>query len=339
MTRTPVSKAPAGTSEGPIRRAVMFVRAVLRRFQVDDATFLAGGVAFNVLLAGIPFVLLLAAGLGFLLRRSPDTVAPAVQGVLANLFPSTSAAGGSILDPVLAEIVRTRAAVGVGGALSFAWFASQLFGTLRNVLAFVFMHGKERSFVHGKLIDINLVLFSLLLVVLWVSTNTWLAVTYGKVGAMLAGQGVLEGTTSTVAYAAGRALSLAVVFGIFAALYRFLPLRAIPWQPIVAGSATATVMFEVARALFAAFFLQSAPASLYTGTLGAIFTVIFWTYYAALIFIVGAEVAHVTELRLIEAGKLPPRTELLIDRSTTLEMNLSEIMEQTRQRRSEAKRR
>ncbi|MFM8791614.1 MAG: hypothetical protein ACKOFX_03895 [Solirubrobacterales bacterium] len=42
-----MSKAPAGTSEGPIRRAVMFVRAVLRRFQVDDATFLAGGVAFT----------------------------------------------------------------------------------------------------------------------------------------------------------------------------------------------------------------------------------------------------------------------------------------------------
>ena len=115
MTRTPVSKAPGGTSDGPIRTAVMFVRAVLRRFQVDDATFLAGGVAFNVLLAGIPFVLLLAAGLGFLLRRSPDTVAPAVQGVLANLFPSTSAGGGSILDPVLAEIVRTRAAIGAGG--------------------------------------------------------------------------------------------------------------------------------------------------------------------------------------------------------------------------------
>ena len=79
MTRTPVSKAAPGLSDGPIRTAVMFVRAVLRRFQVDDATFLAGGVAFNVLLAGIPFVLLLAAGLGFLLRRSPDTVAPAVQ--------------------------------------------------------------------------------------------------------------------------------------------------------------------------------------------------------------------------------------------------------------------
>lgn len=322
-----------------MRRAATFVRAVGRRFQVDDATFLAGGIAFNVLLAGIPFVLLLAAGLGFVLRRSPDTVAPAVQGILANLFPSGAGAGGSILDPVLAEIVRTRAAVGVGGALSFAWFASQLFGTLRNVLAFVFMHGKERGFVHGKLIDINLVLFSLLLVVLWVSMNTWLAVTSGKLGALLAGQGLLEGTSSVVQVQAGRVLSLAVVFGIFLALYRFLPYRSIPWRPILAGSATATVLFEVARALFAAFFFQSAPASLYTGTLGAIFTVIFWTYYAALIFIVGAEVAHVTEMRLIEAGQLPARTELLVDRSTTLEMNLTDVLEQARQRRSDARHR
>ena len=50
-----------------LQRQRRFLWEVWRRIEADDATFLAGGVAFAVLLAGVPFVMLLAAGLGALL--------------------------------------------------------------------------------------------------------------------------------------------------------------------------------------------------------------------------------------------------------------------------------
>jgi len=303
-----------------------FVWEVWRRIEADDATFLAGGVAFAVLLAGVPFVMLLAAGLGVLLQQSPERIAPVVQGALAGLFPSVGGAGGSILDPVLSEVARTSTVVGVGAALTFVWFSMRLFATLRAVMAFVFMHGKERTFVEGKLFDLVLLLVALILLSAWVLVNGWLAVSTGRLGEALQGMGVLAQVTGGITYALNRALSLAIVVGAFTALYRWVPVRRIPWRPVLAGALAAAALFEVARAVFSYLTIAHPPESIYTGTLGAVFTVIFWTYYAALVFIVGAEVAYVTEVRLIQGGALPMRPQLQVDRATTLELNLSGLM-------------
>ncbi len=290
----------------------------MRRADADDALFLAGGVAFNVLLAGIPFILLLTAGLGFILDQSTDAANAVVQRTLENLLPTRLVADGSILDPVLADVVRTRAVVGVGSLLAFLWFASRLFTTLRAVLAFVFLHGRDRGYFHGKLVDLNLILVSVLLMTAWVSISAWLVVTSGRVGASMEAAGLTE-LAGGLEVAALRFLSLLVLIGIFTALYRWLPRRRTAWRASLLGAAAAMGLFELARWLFTELWLRYPPSSVYTGTLGAIFIVMFWTYYAALIFVLGAEVAHVTEMRLVARGDLAPRSSLTAEYGTTAE--------------------
>lgn len=287
-------------------------------------------MAFNVLLAGIPFILLLAAGLGFILDQSPEMAARVVQETLRNLLPDRLVAQGSILDPVLADVIRTRTVVGIWGALAFLWFASRLFTTLRAVLAFVFMHGRDRGYFHGKLVDFNLILLSVLLMTAWVSISAVLVVTTGRLGAQLEQTGVLADMTGHLAATALRALAVGVIFLVFLALYRWLPRRRTPWRPAVVGAASAVGLFELARWLFAEFMLRYPPSSVYTGTLGAIFIVIFWTYYAALIFVLGAEVAHVLEMRFIDAGHLPHRSPLTSEYSTTAEARAATLGVPTR---------
>ena len=48
------------------------------------------------------------------------------------------------------------------------------------------------------------------------------------------------------------------------------------------------------------------PASLYTSTLAAIVVVMFWIYYAGIIFTFGGEIGRVFELRRAERLGLPP---------------------------------
>lgn len=280
-------------------------------------------MAFNVLLAGIPFLLLLAAGLGYLLDQSPETATKVVQGTLQHLLPSRLSVGGSILDPVLTDVVRTRTVVGLGSAFLFLWFASRLFGTLRAVLAFVFVQGRDRGYFHGKLVDFNLIIVSVLLLTAWVSISAWLVVTSGRVGAALEQRGVLADVTGGLGTAVLRSLSILVLILVFGALYRWLPRRRTPWRPTLAGALAATALFELARWLFTEIMLRYPPSSLYTGTLGAIFIVIFWTYYAALIFVIGAEVAHVLEMRLVARGDLVYRSALTSEHATTAEARAS----------------
>lgn len=278
---------------------------MVRRADADDVLFLAGGLAFNVLLAGLPFLLLLAAGLGFILDQSPTAAYGIAQAVLEALLPSRLAQAEPLLDPVLADLVRTRAIVGIGGGIGFLWFATRLFASLRLVMGIVFNHGRERGFVRGKLWDIHLTLTSLVLLTAWVALSTWLTVTTGRVGAALARAGLLRDSMGGIEYVVTRALAILVVAAMFFALYRWLPRTRTPVRVALTGAVTAAALFEVARWLFGVVMHAFPPSSVYTGTLGAIFLVIFWTYYAALIFVLGAEVAH-TEQDRIGAGLPEP---------------------------------
>jgi membrane protein len=56
---------------------------------------------------------------------------------------------------------------------------------------------------------------------------------------------------------------------------------------------------ELAKAAFSYYIARFNPGSLYTGTLAVVVIVVFWVYYAALIFILGGEVAQVYELRRV----------------------------------------
>lgn len=270
------------------------LRDAVRGSANDDVMFLAGGVAFNVLLAGVPFILLVAGILGFVLGEPGPDSAGRVQVVLDRLLPPQFDVGGSMLDPILQDVVRTRTAFGVSGALLFLWFSARLFGTLRSVMTWVFDHGRDRSYFRGMLWDLHLSVMTVLLMGVWVVTSAWLTVGSGRIGTTLLEYGLRSEVLSGVEVALGRVLALLSVMAIFVSLYRWLPKQRTDWLPALAGGVAAGVLFEVARFVFGWALRAFPPTSVYTGTLGALVTVVFWTYYAALIFVIGAEVASAT---------------------------------------------
>lgn len=262
--------------------------------------FLAGGVAFNILLAGVPFILLLSSGLGYLLGTSLDSSTTLVQGVLSGLMPQRSVPG-SMLDPILQDVVRTRAAVGIGGAIGFLYFSARLFGALRSVMSSVFNHGRDRTVLRGLLWDVHLSVMTVALIIAWVVVSAFLTVSSGRIGAALVARGVGVEVLSGVELLIGRLVAVAVVVAIFVSLYRWLPKRKTEWGAALGGAVTAGLLFEIARWLFGIVASAFPPASIYTGTLGALVVIVFWTYYAALIFVLGAEVASA-----IHEAQTPP---------------------------------
>ena len=87
-------------------RAADFAVQLYKKAAEDDVLFLAGGVAFNILLAGVPFFLLLASGLGYALGKSEAASSGAVAAFITDLFPDTWSGKGSMLDPIIRDIVR-----------------------------------------------------------------------------------------------------------------------------------------------------------------------------------------------------------------------------------------
>lgn len=258
--------------------------------------FLAGGVAFNILLAGVPFLLLLAAGLGYALGTSDATSSGAVAAFVRDLFPARASGQGSVLDPLIEDLVRTRGAAGTFGAVAFLWFSTRFFGSLRSVLDRVFEVPHGRNILIGKLYDIGLTLSATALVVAWVASSAYVALARTRGVALLASLGLHgESVMGPLAYVAGRVATFALLIGVFFAIYTILPHRAVARGQAAFAALTSAILFEAARWAFALVIHRWDPGTLYTGTLAAIVTVVFWVYYAALIVLVGGEASQVRE--------------------------------------------
>jgi membrane protein len=72
------------------------------------------------------------------------------------------------------------------------------------------------------------------------------------------------------------------------------------WKTAMIAALFTGVSFELARFVFAVVMRMFNPASYFTGTISAIVATIVWVYYAAMIFILGGEVAQVYELRRVK---------------------------------------
>jgi membrane protein len=265
----------------------------------DNILFLAGGIAFNILLAFVPFVLLLVSGLGYLLNQSADASSAEVVQLVERLLPQNPSAGGTVVREILSDVVEASGAVGLYSAVGFIWFSTRLFGSLRSVLCDVFDIEQDRGIVAGKIFDIRLTIIATLLVVAYTVLSAYLAIATTRGIAVLRMTGLRENVMGQLEYVFGRIAAFAVVTLMFFALYKVLPNRRIRVKTALVAALFTSTLFEIARNVFTSYVQRFDPGSLYTGTLAAIVILVFWVYYAALIFILGGEVGQVYELRRV----------------------------------------
>jgi membrane protein len=288
-------------AEKPLAIVAAYVSAMWRKTRKDDLFFLAGGVAFGILLAGVPFFLLLASGLGYALNKSVDASSGAAVGFIQNLFPATWSGTGSLIDPVVQDVMRTRGTAGALGAVAFIWFSTRLFSSMRSVLLHVFEVPTGHGVVWGKLFDTLLTIATTFLIVVWVAVSAYIALARSGGVALLSRWGLhAEQVMMPLTYLVGRAVAFVLFVSLFSVLYKLLPNRPVRWKQALVGGATSAVLFELARSAFTFVVHRYNPASFYTGTLAAVIVAMFWVYYAALIFVIGGEFSQVYEERHLQ---------------------------------------
>lgn len=244
----------------------------------------------------MPFVLLLIAGLSFFLNREPGEAAKTVAGLVEGFLPQNTPSATTLLRDIVTDVLKTRGTVSLYAAVTFAWFSTRLFGSLRSVLALIF-DGSDRGIVAGKVFDFMATIVATFAVVTYVVFSTYLDLATNRGASFLLGIGLRESAMGNISYLLGRVIANAVVFTLFYSLYRGLPRRRPSMRVASVGAASAALLFELARHLFALLVAHADPSSLYTGTIAAVVATVFWTYYSSLLFMIGGEVAQAYELR------------------------------------------
>jgi membrane protein len=268
----------------------------------DNVLFMAGGIAFNLMLAAVPFVLLLATGATFILPlvvHSGDLNSTQVVFDFIDRMLPDQQGDTTMIYKMIGGLLTRRGTLTWYGVIGFVWFSTRLFGSLRTVLASVFDIETERGIIAGKIFDVKITIVSTLLFVASVTVSTYLTLAT-RTGAMaLVTMGLRDEVMGTVEYLIGRGIAFVFIGLMFFALYKYLPVRRVRASAAFVAAGFTSVAFELARIAFSYYIATFNPGTFYSGALTAIIVLVVWFYYAALIFILGGEVGQVYELRRV----------------------------------------
>lgn len=263
-----------------------FLARVYDRSADDNVFFLASGLTFSVLLATIPFLLLLVSVPTLVLGKEMELFREEAVSWLWSIVPVTTPEVRTDMGEQLQTVVDSAGSIGLVGAVLFAWFSTRLFGALRTALGEVFDIEDTRGVVRGKLTDLQLVLASTVLL----SLNIGLSTVLGIRGGMWLEELGIAGTF--VRGAAAQLVSFAAVYLMFLLIYKFVPARRLRWRTAAAAALVAALGFELLKAGFSWYLANFAGYSAIFFTFTTIVVLVIATYYAAVLFLLGGEVAQ-----------------------------------------------
>jgi membrane protein len=263
----------------------------------DNIFFMAGAIAFNVLVAIVPLLLAAIAIAGLVMenrRADPggallDYLVQALPGALSREFVES-------LRLTFNEIIEQSTGLLSVSTIFFIWVATRLVGTLRTALREIFDLQGDRGIILGKLFDIQMVIVAGALLSVNVALTVVLRVltTYGISFFGVDPERLQIWTRVQLAIAAFMS-----IWFMFVLMYRYLPARRIPWRiAIIAGTFSGT-LFELMKSGFSWYVANLADYSSAYGNFATAIVLFLWIYYMAVVFILGGEVGQVAALARI----------------------------------------
>jgi membrane protein len=258
---------------------------------------MAGAITFNVLLAVVPLLLLVAGIAGFVLTARFGYPTPDVVQVLLSQVPLVE---GDVDLPhtvgvALEGLVQERTGFSIVGGLVLLWISTRLVATLRVALRNIFhLEDGDRGLIRGKLFDLQVVLLGGVLILLNVGVTVGLRTLQAFGVEFLGLGGWAEATFQNMV---GLLLSFGSAWVLFFLLYWYIPARHIPLRTAAVGATFTAVAYELMKGGFAWYATEVANYSTAYGNLAVVAVLFFWIYYSAAVFILGGHVARAFEKR------------------------------------------
>jgi len=278
-------------------RWVHFTLNIFTHFGKDNGGLLAAGLAFFLVLAIVPLLLVGLWALGQFYIDQPDKAVHQIQGLLATqVLPG--AANTEVLrfmqqagiadaqghaGPNLLRILHEHGFAGLFGLVSLVFAALQIFINGAAAMNAAWEATEKRNWVQLRLVALGLLIATGVLVALS------LAATYLSTRISASSWAHLvpfEGKALSGLFELG---AVVLSIGMYAVIYKYLPSAKVSWRAALFGAAFAAVAWEVAKK-FLALYLLHPNKSLY-GELANLIVLVIWILYSMTILLLGAETA------------------------------------------------
>jgi membrane protein len=260
-------------------KLLLFLDA-LRKFGGDHGFLLSSAITFNFLICMIPIILLLLALIGQYLYSSRE-VLNHITYHLQDVIPS--------LDPQIMKnimrIIRHRKIVGILGIRGLIWTSTLIFSSLRRVFDIVFQVEKGRGILHGKALDLLMVLLAAGIFFL-MSMVLVSAITFAQDYSLSPFLDMKPITRFILKYLIPFFFTFCMSF----LIYKIIP-KKVHFKSALQAAFFTSLFWEVAKQLFGWYVVHLGRFSIVYGSLSTLAIFFFVVYYSSATLILGAEIA------------------------------------------------
>lgn len=268
-----------------VGRAWTLTSKAVEGFFSHHGTQLAAAMSYYSLLSLVPAAIVLAAVFGLVLDNG-EARTHVIDGIL-DIVPLTEDQGRSDLENLIDGVNRNAQTLGIAALVGLLFTASALMGSVRTGVNIAFGERAPRAPLASKGLDILFVLGLGLLVAVS------LAITLGRGFAIHIGQnlGVPGDVIDWTLGAAGIVLPLVVSIAVYAVVYVVIPVRKVRLRDVWPAVLFAAVVYELVKRGFAVYLENFANYNAVYGSLGAVIAFLVFIYIAAVVLLIGAEMA------------------------------------------------
>lgn len=273
-------------------------------FIEDGALSKGAAIAFYAVTSLGPILLIIVALVGFLYGSA--AARGALLGKLGGFMGPQSA---SFLQSAIQSAGSHRAGItaSIIGVVSLVITASGVFGEIQTALNAIWRAkprgSTARQLLRSRLVSLGLVATLALVLIVSLILSAIAAALRTRMDRVVSIPAPLIGALNF-------GLSLVLLSGLIAAVYKVLPDRDLSWRDVGAGAVVTAVLITLGKVAIGVYIGSSATISGY-GAAGSVLAAMFFIYYAAQIFLLGAEFTRVyaeraEAIRRIPAGSAPP---------------------------------
>jgi membrane protein len=196
----------------------------------------------------------------------------ATAGVLTTAMKSSQTGDGAaaaVVSVVTLLVGATTVFAALDAALQQIWGARKL------------VPSGWRGWIRARVLSFGLILAVGFLLLVSLSVSTALTALRGYLARHYS-----ELVTMTAAL--DFVISLALITGLFAVIYRYMPAKRIGWRPILWGALVTALLFQLGRWAISFYLARSTQPSAF-GAAASFAALLLWLYYSAQIFLFGAE--------------------------------------------------
>ncbi|HEX4748303.1 MAG TPA: YihY/virulence factor BrkB family protein [Bryobacteraceae bacterium] len=260
--------------------------AALKQWNKQNATRLAGSLAFYSLLSLAPLMLVLVSIVGLFLGHSAaqKQVVEEVESLMGSAAGNAMAAFVKGSDHTSQGVVAT-----IFGLITLLFSASGVVIELRSALNYIWEVPDPQasgfamitSFIKQRLFSFAMVLGVGFLLIVSLVISTWISAFAALSASVLPGEAMLFHMVNV-------AFSFILITVLFAAVYKVMPDVKLQWRDVLLGGAVTSLLFTIGKVLLGLYLGRASYSSMY-GAAASVVVLIAWVYYSAQIFFLGAE--------------------------------------------------